>query len=388
VADKTGISTNTIARWCADLVEEIRVKKEASIKLLQETAKSDPTFSARQYGKDHGLHEKTISRYIRGVKRTLPDTPKIPESETARAKRLKARELYTSGKNYNQIRDETGFPKSSISEWCRDLVAQNRTCVKPKQDEELRLKIRALYSSGKTVVGIASELSVGTKLVTRSCKDLITERKLSGTYVRKVKPKSAPTSRQILTDSNVIELRETVNRTGNRGWPMWSSKFGASIAVISMAARGITFKHLNATAPPVGEYVSKRVDKYRLDENLVAEALALRREDPRQWTYGALASWFSEKTGRKYSASHMAVMLVNRDPSIKELEALTPKRVRVPRVKAAPKPPKLPKTPEQLRHRALAAKQRRDALKKMIDAENAREAWVNAGCPDDWIWPE
>lgn len=398
VSLRTNVPVSSVRRWCADIRASIQ-KQEAEDQLILDEQVKIMRTEARQKGYsdfDHyanrfGKSVSYVTKAMRGetfrhlntiVPPFIMNVKKVEERE-------KARQMYKEGKSYSIIAGELGVSKASLSLWLRDMAPTPRPSPKRKIDEALPEKARELYRNGNTLREICQILGVHDRRVSQWCESLKEEMRAKRAAKPRPPIKPRKTRNQILSDDDVIAIRKEVKTSGKKDWKVYADRHNCSITIVSMAARGISFKHINhIEAPIIADQIqtartkTSTVIKPRPDETLVAEALKMRRSDPNEWTYGKLAAWMGEKTGRKYQAGHIAILLVNRDPSIKLLRPATPPRV--PRAKSGPKP----MTPEQIKARAKAALERREALKKMIAAEDAREAWVKAGSPADWIWPE
>jgi hypothetical protein len=208
----------------------------------------------------------------------------------------KLREQYLAGRSYNQLCKDTGLCKATISRYCRDLV---------KHPEPRPEPVIAKVSHPKTVV-------------VRKAPDLRNKN-------------------HILTAKDVIEIRKQVRETGRKNLSGFATQFKVAVATISHAISGVTFKDVNAIEPPIGYMPLPKKTKRSTSvapEHLVKEALELRRSDPLTWTYGNLARWLNERTGRKYGAGPVAQLLLRRDPSLKALEEIRPPVAPKP----APKP--------------------------------------------------
>jgi len=243
--------------------------------------------------------------------------------------------------------------------------------------------MRELYQSGMTVIEVSRILKISDVRVGEYCKDLIAERKKN--RIKKPRKTTVRTINglQVLTDDNVIAMRKEIRESGKKNWTLYAARYKTSITTVSVAARGLTFKHLNGIELPIDdEEVEKvkripKVDRTPLSEELVQEILSLRRADPSKWTYGALASLLIEKTHRNYRATHVSKIIIRRDPSLKSLEEIKP--VRIPREKTV--------HPRRIRvRRTLSAEEirrcREEAeIQRIIEEEDRYEAWVAAGRP-------
>jgi hypothetical protein len=95
----------------------------------------------RKWAEEYGTDKSKVDRAIRG--RTFmhldaiePPVIRIVKKEELK---LKAREMYTQGMTYPQIKKELGVSKSSISLWCRDLVEEKIIKLK---DHDKHIPIR------------------------------------------------------------------------------------------------------------------------------------------------------------------------------------------------------------------------------------------------------
>jgi uncharacterized protein YerC/DNA-binding CsgD family transcriptional regulator len=384
VSRELGIPEGTIGNWCEDLVSVDTQQRRDIAKQARHLAATDTTFTPKQFAKDHGLAARTVRAYIRGVERIsvakpTKDESANPQEEDERRKHV--RSLYRDEKmTYNQIHDKTGFSKSTISLWCRDLRPKTHHQKRTKVvDDAVRDQARALYLQPEllTINDIAAKLKVGPKKVSTYCKDLVVKRQLSLKGKRKSGLPKKEHANQRLTDKQVIKMRKVVHRVGKKMYSRWAEKFGVSVSTLSMAARGITFKHVNHIVAPVhrDEAIAVRAspDQYknqRTDETLVAKAIVMFSEDPVKWDFDALAKWMEEQTGRQYRANHITLLFSKRDPSlIKLAEAakLPPEpKIIVKKVKPKPKP----LTEEQRKANAERTRAWRRA-KQTVDEEEA-----------------
>jgi transposase len=368
VARTTGVPVSTVRRFCKDITKDPRNVKAVRLderskriaamrKESRELGKADLS----RYAVEEGLSEDAISNALRG--RTFKHVNAVEAPFIVVVKKNKerdaARDLYQQGLTYNAIAERLSVSKSSVSLWCSDLVVKKRASRKVIPDSELVAKARELYATGLSTLKVSTQLNVSNRKVAQWCEDLVQAR-VADRSIHPIIPKKKIVAKNAsLTDEFVVNMRRTVRRTGVRNWPQYAKEAKASITVISMAARGESYKHLNDIEAPITEADIKVVSKPRknvLDpakyKALVEKMAELRREDPLKWTYSELAKYMSVETKRKYRGSHIAITLRNFDPTLKELEAIKP--APVPRVKKAPAAPKARKvlSVEELKRRA------------------------------------
>jgi transposase len=400
VADKLGKPRSSVARWCDDLraahpsvSDQEREEKEAWVLKLRKEARDDPDFNVKKYIEKYNECESVITKALRGdtFKHLNTIEPPVKQVKKKAEEQAEARSLYQQGWSYNQIAAKLQVSKSSLSLWCRDLAAITHPIPQRRTPEHVKNKARELYKSGMTCQAIADQIGIDNRRVYDWCSELIKENKVKAPKkVREPRPRQR-NGPQVLTDDEVIELRRIVRETGVKDWRSYAQTYKSSYSCIRMAVLGLSFKHLNEIESPVLPSELTRSRRMRgksvkgpkirvssVDEAKLAEAIALRRADPARWTYGALGTWLREQTGINYRAGPMAAMLLKRDPSLKELEAVSPiVRVRPPKAKAIPK---------QYKRLSVAELQARAEAKRKMDAliaeEDAYEAWVLAGRPE------
>lgn len=289
---------------------------------LRRSIRENNKLTFTHYAKKYGVSQRTISLAARGGRYQHVDAIEPPVSValyealiTRKEERVKARALVQEGYSYNQIVKELKVAKSSVSLWCRDLRAlkvPSTPPTPPKRD------------------------------LTKTPKDAVIV----------VKPKKMRTRNgaQILTDEMVLELRKAIREDGHMRLNLYAAKYGVQYFTISAAARGKTFKHLDTLEPPITirlPFVRKEgVRRQIVTEDLAKEIIALRRADPKTWSYTTLAKWVSEKTGKHYRGNNVSRIILHRHPELKALEIHDIKPT------PAPKPPKEPKPAREPRVRA------------------------------------
>lgn len=94
-------------------------------------------------------------------------------------KREQARELARQGMSYNKITKELNVAKSSVSNWCRDIVNEmspEQLAEKLKRDRVVNIQskniARERYLKGDRTKTIAGDLNVNVATVVRWCRDL------------------------------------------------------------------------------------------------------------------------------------------------------------------------------------------------------------------------
>ena len=348
------------------------------------------------YAKEYDVGVDSIGKAIRGDSFKHLNATEAPVKTVLKKheQKEKARELSKQGFSYNYIKQELGVSKSSLSNWCRDIVAGKESVTVVKfAPSELKEEARTLYQQGKTCPEIAEHLNRSLSTVSRWCSDLSRQRRLEHKLTRRTlqedKDPSIKRSRgrqALLTDEQVLALRKAVKadrkmHTAARGKALQMGRTTIRHAVI-----GKTFKHLNSIEAPVtADMLDKVVKVVRqtscASNELIAEVIALRRENPALWSYGRIAEILSERTGRKYQGGPTAILLVSRDPSLKELEKIKP----LAKTKEKKIVPKKPKVPKFMSAADIARKRHETAeLRKAIAEADRYEQWANAGFPDDW----
>jgi transcriptional regulator with XRE-family HTH domain len=284
-----------------------------------------------QYAKQYGVSVWAISEACRGItfKHLNNQEPPVRQMKTLQEEGMKARELFRQGLTYNQIVEKLTISKSSVSKYCCDLAQEKlgnekklRQEKKNAELEEKRQRREKLASQKKEKIPVPKR-----KLVNAS---------------------------QILTDDQVIALRESVRNDGFKGLKHYADQLKVSKPCISQALKGFTFSHLNEISVPFSENFVKPCTwrtKDKVDPAIIQQALDLRLADPVQWHYGALAVWLREQTGRLYRPGPVAVILRNHDPSLVEFDqgVTSPKRVQPYKPMSTRKPRSDEQRREQIR---------------------------------------
>jgi len=201
--------------------------------------------------------------------------------------------MYTHGHmTYKQIGDILKVCKSSISEWLQD-VPRRPGAPPPRKRKRIR--------------------------------DHRQER-----LDRQAKVEKKPFNNTKLKDEDVLELRQMIRQEQFWNLAKHSERLGVCGESVRQAARGQTFSHLNDQVAPITEkYPAKpRVQRKKrqwTNEVLVAEVIALRREDMTKWTYQALAQYMNDRSTRRYSAGRVASLIRFRDPDLHEKGKNEPK---------------------------------------------------------------
>lgn len=292
---------------------------------LRRTARDNPKFNRNACAKLYGINLSTLTKALTGIsyKHLNDQEPPVVKIVKKADEQETARQLYKDGKNYNEIARLLNVAKSSISYWCRDLAEAKRAAkggvrvrVPKGQENPVPIKPRSQYPSFRPPVP-------------------------------KEKVKKVRRSKRFLTNEDVIAMRKEVKEQGYKDVTSFVSRYGVSASTISLAISGKHFSDLNEIEAPVvgrlprrhrwGEHRDRRCQERDV---LIQEAIRLRREDPIKWTYAALAKWMSEKTGKTYHSPHISRPMLNRDPSLRELEKLEPPK---PRRKQAPRKQSVPR---------------------------------------------
>lgn len=309
--------------------------------------------------------ESTISKAIRGysfkhLNKEHPPFIKIIKKEDFKNK---ARELCAQDVSYRDIAKQLGVAKSSVSLWCKDLTEKKRE-LSPE-------KLKAAAVAKK-------------------------RRDLTGEKLPRRERRNGP---QTLTTDQVIELRRTVRAEGRLNANHHASIYKVVASVIADAVRGRTFKYVDELEPPVTDKLKRPPRAARTivpPEELIKEALELRRSDLTKWSYRALSALFKERTGRKYGQDYIKGLLIERDPSIKDLKPPYRFVTRKPRSIKTPKPPTEKKSDRIDLIRAAVVrtvkpkktseqKQKEEQRRREIFEEELRyQEWVEAGMPEKW----
>jgi hypothetical protein len=402
VSRELNIPPTTVRRFCRDLEKKTTGLTDDMVKDLRTKAANDPLFNLRVWAREshfdlRNYSFRSLEKALKGQSFKHLDATHSPVDTVSEYDLLreKARELYRQGYSYDKIKAQLRVSKSSLSLWCRDLNDTPPTTPKRHLSDEFIKKMRELYQGGMSVIDLSRQLKISDKKISEHCGDLILARKENRTATKKPRKKTVRVANgcQVLKDDDVIAMRREIRASGKKAWKIYAEKYKISIATISVAVRGKTFTHLNAIEPPIEDHeVIKTqrpalVDRTPASPELAQQALAKRRSDPLEWTYGKIAQWLSEVTGKKYRAGHVKILLVNKDPTIVQLEAIKapkpPKPFKVkPYKRRAPRVTPHLTQAEQARRAALAREREEEkAIQKLIEEEERFEAWVNAGRP-------
>lgn len=396
-SQKTNINPKTIRIWCRDIIQEHKLENQNNIQniILEMRSLYENDVTIADICRQLNVTEKMVYRECKDLIKT-----KQLQQDTIREK---ARDLYKNkGLSYTEISKQLNISKSTVSKHCRDLVDNrnpNAKALRKKQHSQDKIiKARKLFEENNSVVAIAEKLGVSDKCVYKWCSDLVKHKLLlkqnkikeANELKEKTKRKSVfgiRSTRRELTDDQVIEMRRDIRQTGVKNFNKFSQKFGVSITTISCAVRGKTYKQVNHIEPPIdgtqyaNNYSRSENPRFKLSDDLKNQVIEKRKADPYTRSYKKLADFLQEQTGKKYKSTHIAKLLFNHDPSLKELEKFdAPKPVKIREQKPkTPRPPKVKKElhpaikAAMLKARRDKARQEREALKRMIEEEERYE---------------
>lgn len=379
---RTGISQTNVRRWCRDLIANSSHKKASKhdammehVKRMRKECHETKCVDIARYVRETGMNEDRVRRAVNGISfKSLNEShPPFKIQVKKDFEQQKARELYAGGKTYKQIlvilQDEYGkkVSKTSLSLWLSDIssAAKNKAATDKSiaNDPELREKIRSTYLELGSIQDVVARFDIGRHVILKMCKDLIpTVQEKRKTYIKPRKPRTSASNAAVLKDEQVIFLRQEVRKSGKKNWRYWASFYSVSAATISVAARGLTFAHLNKEYPPVTDNdvhqtrESSDTSRFVLDPVLVDTMVENIRQDPKSWGYSQLAAWLSEKVGRIYRPGQVASLLMRKDPDLKKLvdeHAVKNKPTARPVVKR-------PMTAEDIRAKAIKLQQKRE----------------------------
>lgn len=124
--------------------------------------------------------------------------------------REQARELARQGVSYNEITRRLHVAKSSVSNWCRDIIHElppELLAEKLKRDRVVNIESRDIarerYRNGDASKQIAHDLNVNIATVVRWCKDIIRPRSQRIKTQRKRPPSTAPMAQSPYADHRI-----------------------------------------------------------------------------------------------------------------------------------------------------------------------------------------
>lgn len=333
--------------------------------LMRKKGREDNKVDVDYYVNLFDVNESTISKAVKGYsfKHLNKEHPPFVMVIKKEDLKNKARELCEQDVPYREIVKQLGVSKSSVSLWCKDLTEKKRE-LSPE-------KLKAAVVAKK-------------------------RRDLTGEKLPRRERRNGP---QTLTTEQVIKLRQVVRAEGRLNANHHASIYNVVASVIADAVRGRTFKYVDELEPPVTDKLKRPPRTARIitpSEELIKEALELKRGDNVKWSYRALSIFFKERTGRKYGQDYIKGLLIEHDPSIKDLKSPYRFVTRKPR---AIKTPKL--TTEKKLDRidlirsavVRTVKPRKTSEQKKIEEQRRRavfeeelryQEWVEAGMPEKW----
>jgi transposase len=407
-SQRTGIPKTTIRAWCPDLIALNRQKADARtaeidqgiVEMRLEVAKSQAV-DIKKYMAKLQLSDVTLRKALRGITHTHLNSKAAPVCLDIKkdSERLEVRRLYTEKKIGCRLIKKTmakaGRPVSSasVSRWLSDLI-QVRNQEREESNKKLRQQARTLYAAGGvTTHDISKKMKISNERVAAWCADLIDARHGERKKRTAAKQAARPGRPQLLTDEQVLEIRRRVRASGIKDWVKLAKEYRVAPSSVAYAAKGITFRRLNdqvapitdadARSAPKGRAPTKTKRKWKSDlpDELIDEIIELRRSDPVKWTYGECGRLLFERTGKKYCAGPVSVLILRRRPEMKELEKIyVPRKPRDPETRKKYKPlTESEKKEKAARMRAwrLAKMTQREQdadLQRLFDAEDAYEA--------------
>lgn len=123
-------------------------------------------------------------------------------------------------------------------------------------------------------------------------------------------------------------MRRAVKAEGKLRLEERAKEYAVSHTAIYYALRGKTFKTVNEIEPPItGNYLPlKKQKESRCNEELFAEAISLRLNDPHHWTFRKLSDWIFEKIGVRYKPGPLSILLNNRSPELAQFKHILHKK--------------------------------------------------------------
>lgn len=306
-------------------------------------------FPVKKYACKFNMSEQSVSRALTGKQYShlnnivKPYVQRMSCPET----REKARAMCLAGIAYSVIAKELSISKSTVSLYCRDIERPNRVAHNRITSEE---QLRRAEQRQKEAEARALE------------REQMRQKRLIEDNEAKLARKNARRGRmRLLKVEDVIFHRADIVLTQRAEFATRAKECGVSLGAFVPAIYGDTFSELNEKYPPVPKGMFKRKsERIRLDPlplEFTNELLSMRRSDPVTWTYQALANFTNEKTGRNYRGGPISVMLINLDPTLRELDAKY-KHVPVPRNKKSP--------PAQRERRVRASVPRKKKIAEIV----------------------
>lgn len=258
---------------------------------------------------------------------------------------IKARELYLTGKSYNQIRDQLKVSKSSLSLWLCDLAKERRNAIvaapiKPilKKPPSTCIPAQAPYEEYNLVLKKPKGHPGVVKLTHRESGEVITISLLTYTMEvhlgRRVEPNEHVRRKrgagmeitnlkvinfsQGLTEESVIRVRRLAHENPRLDITELCRAYKVCDATMRAAIKGHSYTQLNEVHPPYRGWLARRVQittKREKTRNIVREALTLHRSDPNSWTYDRIIEWLALKTGKSYKVGHVTMAFQGVDSS-------------------------------------------------------------------------
>lgn len=206
------------------------------------------------------------------------------------------------------------------------------------------------YLEGLTYAEIMKEYRVGKHRVSTICSPLKAERRdldrarglektdeETSTYYT-TKTGERRLNNYALHDHEVLDIRRSIRADGLMNLKERAARYKVSESAIGNAARGKSFSHLNDQEPPISDTDMRRppVRTADLSVEIIQNMISMRRQDAAVWHYKALADWLGTQMGCVYRSDAVKRILIKHDPSIAEMDVVTPQRRRSRTAKPKP----------------------------------------------------
>lgn len=125
--------------------------------------------------------------------------------------------------------------------------------------------------------------------------------------------------RTILNAKKAIKIRQSVREGTYGSLKALGEKYGVKGNTIIAVIRGRTFREVNDIEPPITKELvnPRRVRQVTSpDDEYLDKLIAMRRTNPKKWTFKALAEFMKEDSEFRMSKFRLSELMVQRDPTL------------------------------------------------------------------------